>query len=437
MVRVAFEGYGCTLSYGESRRTRTLADEAGWETTDDASSASIVVIHTCTVIGRTERSMLRRIDTLAMSGRMVIVGGCLPRAQAEVVEAMKEELIVPVLGQDPEDVIKALGKVDHSLIDDPLFLPKVDPHTGSRPDPGRRTDAIVPIASGCLGRCSYCITRMAWGSLESSPVEKVVPAAREWLDLGFREVQLTAQDTGAWGRDLPGEPTLPDLVRAVASIEDAPSEYRIRVGMLNPDSLAPILDDIVEVLRLPRVYRFVHLPIQAGSDRILELMRRRYNVAEYLDLVARLRKAVPDVTLHTDIICGFPGEEDEEFDATLAMLKEVRPDVTNVKGFSVRPRTEAATMDGAIDGAVMKRRTRRASKLVEQLSQTALSFHEGEEVEVMVTEIGKGGTQTMMARDGRYNPVVVAEAEDIQVGQFLSVHITEAKGVYLLGEVVE
>jgi MiaB/RimO family radical SAM methylthiotransferase len=277
---------------------------------------------------------------------------------------------------------------------------------------------------------------MAWGSLESSPVEKVVVAARGWLDQGFREVQLTAQDTGAWGRDLPGDTALPDLVRAVASIEDAP-EYRVRIGMLNPDSLEPILDDLVEVLRLPRVYRFVHLPIQAGSDRVLGLMRRRYTVAGFQDLVARLRKAVPDLTLHTDIICGFPGEEDEEFDATLGLLREVRPDVTNVKGFSPRPSTEAATMNGAIKGSVMKRRTRRASKLVEQLSQTALSFHEGEEVEVMVTEIGKVGTHTMMARDGRYNPVVIAEAEAIKVGQLLTVHLTEAKGVYLLGEVME
>ncbi len=437
MVRVAFEGYGCTLSYGESRRTRTLAGEAGWETTDDASSASIVVIHTCTVIGRTERSMLRRIDTIAMSGRVVIVGGCLPRAQAEVVESMEEDLIIPVLGKEPEDLVEALGKVDRSLIDDPMVLRKVGTHTGSRPDPARRADAIVPIASGCLGRCTYCITRMAWGSLESSPVEKVVPIARGWLDQGFREVQLTAQDTGAWGRDLPGDTTLPDLVRAVASIEDPPSEHRVRVGMLNPDSLGPILDCYLEVLGLPRVYRFVHLPVQAGSDRILELMRRRYTVEEFKDLVVRLRKAVPDVTLHTDIICGFPGEEDEEFEATLGMLREVRPDVTNVKGFSPRPNTEAATMDGAIEGSVMKRRTRRVSKLVEQLSQTALSFHVGAEVEVMVTEIGKVGTKTLMARDGCYNPVVIAEAEDILVGQLLDVHITEARGVYLLGEVVE
>ncbi len=437
MVRVAFEGYGCTLSYGESRRTRALAEEAGWETTDDASTASMVVIHTCTVIGRTERSMLRRIDTLAMSGRMVIVAGCMPRAQAEVVEALEEDLISAVLGKEPEDVVKALGKVDPSLLDDPMFLPGVEPHTGSRPDPARRTDAIVPIASGCLGRCSYCITRLAWGALESSPVDKVVAMAREWMDKGFREVQLTGQDTGAWGRDMEGDDSLPQLVRAVATMDEAPAEYRVRVGMLNPDSLEPILDGFVEMLRLPRVYRFVHLPVQAGSDRILELMRRHYTVAGFEDMVARLRKAVPDLTLHTDIICGFPGEEDEEFDATLDLVKRVRPDVTNVKGFSPRPHTEAATMDGAIEGAVMKRRTRRASKLVEETSAKCLSFHEGEEVEVLITEVGKAGTQTMMARDGRYNPVVIPDGGDLSVGRMVTVRLTEARGVYLLGSVVE
>jgi tRNA A37 methylthiotransferase MiaB len=154
MVRVAFEGYGCTLSYGESRRTRVMAEEAGWETTDDASSASMVVIHTCTVIGRTERSMLRRIDTLAISGRMVLVAGCLPRAQAEVVEALEEDLIMPVLGQEPEDVVKAMGKVDPALMDDPMFLPSVDPHAGSRPDPTRRTDAIVRVMHGAPSRAT-------------------------------------------------------------------------------------------------------------------------------------------------------------------------------------------------------------------------------------------------------------------------------------------
>jgi MiaB-like tRNA modifying enzyme len=436
MVRVAFEGYGCTLSYGESRRTRVLAEEAGWETTDDANSASMVVIHTCTVVGRTERSMLRRIDTLAISGRMVLVAGCLPRAQADVVESLEEDLIMPVLGQEPRDVVKVMGEVDPALMDDPMFLPGVDAHTGSRPDPLRRTDAIVPIASGCLGRCSYCITRMAWGALTSTPVETVVGQAREWLSQGFREVQLTAQDTGSWGRDLDGDATLPDLVGAVASINDTPGEYRVRVGMLNPDSLEPIFDGFVEALGMDRVYRFVHLPVQAGSDRILELMRRHYTVADFEDMVARLRKAVPDVTVHTDIICGFPGEEDEEFDATLDLLKRVRPDVTNVKGFSPRPRTEAATMEGAIEGPVMKRRTRRASKLVEQQSQKALEFHEGEEVEVLVTEVGKVGTNTMMARDARYNPVVVADGGGLAVGQVETVRLLEARGIYLLGEIL-
>jgi MiaB/RimO family radical SAM methylthiotransferase len=367
---------------------------------------------------------------------MVLVAGCLPRAQTDVVEALEEDLIKPVLGREPEDVVAVLGRVDPTLLDDPMFLPEVEPHKGSRPDATSRTDAIVPIASGCLGRCTYCITRLAWGALQSTPVEKVVDQAREWMALGFREVQLTAQDTGAWGRDLDGEQRLPDLVRAVASIEGAPAEYRVRVGMLNPDSMEPIFDDLVEVLRLPRVYAFVHLPVQAGSDRVLEHMRRHYTAAEWEDLVVRLRKAVPDVTLHTDVICGFPGETDEEFEETLALIRRVRPDVTNVKGFSPRPRTEAAEMKGAVEGPVMKRRTRRMSALAEEMNSKAVAFHEGEEAEVLVTEVGKVGTDTMMARDGRYNPVVVERAKGLEVGQLATVRLLEARGVYLLGELV-
>jgi MiaB-like tRNA modifying enzyme len=438
MVKVAFEAYGCTLSYGESRRARKLADEAGWDTTDDASEASLVVVHTCTVVGRTERSMLRRVDELAISGRQVLVAGCLPRAQEEVVEAMAEDLIMPVLGQEPEDVIGALNMVDKMLLDDPMFLPPVEPHLGSRPDPTKRSDAIVPIANGCLGRCTYCITRLAWGKLESTTIDQAVATSKGWLDLGFREVQLTAQDTGAWGRDLEGGELLPDLVQAVAAIDNGSREYRVRVGMLNPESLEPMVERFAEMMDLPRVYRFVHLPVQAGSDRILDLMRRRYTVAEFESLVDALRKLVPDITFHTDVICGFPGEEDEEFNATLALLKRARPDVVNVKAFSPRPHTEAAKMGGAIEGSVMKRRTRRASTLAEELNRRGLEAHVGDVVEVLVTELGKAGTDTMMARDGRYNPVVISAPVDgsLAVGTFSEVELTETRGVYLLGELI-
>ena len=439
MVRVAFEAYGCTLSYGESRRTRALADAAGWETTDDASSASIVVLHTCTVIGRTERSMLRRIDELSMSGRQVVVAGCLPRAQEEHVEAMADEMVLPVLGQEPEDVVEVLGRVDLSGLDDPLFLPGVEAHVGSGPDPAERTDAIVPIASGCLGRCTYCITRLAWGPLTSRSVDRVVSEARGWMDAGFREVQLTAQDTGAWGRDLQDGAKLPDLVRAVSSMDGVPGEYRVRVGMLNPDSLRPILEDLVGAMALPRVYRFMHIPVQSGSDRVLELMGRRYTVATFEDLVSTVRGEVPDITLHTDIICGFPGEEDEEFEATMDLLRRVRPDVVNVKGFSPRPHTEAASMEGAVEGPLMKRRTRRASTLAGELIAEGLEAHAGETVDALVTEVGKPGTGTMMARDPRYNAVVVSSGDDgtPRVGQVVTVNLEEARGVYLVGSLSE
>ncbi len=432
-MRVAFEAYGCTLSYGESRRARRLAGEAGMEVTEDASAAPIVVMHSCTVIGRTERHMMRRARELAASGRRVVLAGCLPRAQREQAAALEREGISVVLGQEPGDVLTVLRRFGPEHLREPVSLPEVATHAGSIPDPSKRTDAIVPIASGCLGSCSYCITRFAWDRLHSRPIEDVVEEVRGWLLEGFREVQLTAQDTGVWGRDLGGHARLPDLVCAIARVEEAPADHRVRVGMLNPDSLGPILADLADALVAPRVYRFAHVPVQSGSDRVLGLMRRHYTAESFASLIGDLREAVPGVTVHTDVICGFPTETEEDFERTLDLLRRVRPDVTNVKAFSPRPGTEAASMDGAPHGRVVKDRTRRAALLCGELTRASLERRVGERAEVLVTEVGKRGT--LMARDGGYRPVVLDGGEGApRVGHVVPVRIVGSRGVYLMGE---
>jgi len=434
-MRVAFEAYGCTLSYGESRRARRLAEGAGIATTDDASAAPVVVMHTCTVIGRTERHMLRRAREVASTGRRVVLAGCLPRAQGDLAAELEREGIVVVDGEAPADVVVALRGLDGSAAADAAVLPPLASHAGSLPDPARRTDAIVPIASGCLGACSYCLTRLAWGALRSAPLQAVVDEARGWLAEGFREVQLTAQDTGVWGRDLDGDKRLPDLVRAVASIGAAPEGYRVRIGMLNPDSLAEVLEGLSRAMLLPRVYKFAHVPVQSGSDRVLGLMRRGYAAQEYERLVAALRGAVPGVTVHTDVICGFPTESEEDFERTLDLMRRVRPDVTNVKAFSARPGTEAASMDGKVHGRVAKERTRRAAALAGELNHASLQALVDDESDVLVTELGRG--RTLMGRDIRYRPVVMpGGAGSPLVGQVVRVRLAGARGVYLQGELI-
>jgi MiaB-like tRNA modifying enzyme len=434
-MRVAFEAYGCTLSYGESRRARRLAEAAGIATTDDASVAPVVVMHTCTVIGRTERHMLRRAREVASTGRRVVLAGCLPRAQGDLAAELAREGILVVDGEAPEDVVAALAGLSDGAPADAAGLPPLASHAGSLPDPTRRTDAIVPIASGCLGACSYCLTRFAWGALRSVPLQAVVDEARGWLAEGFREVQLTAQDTGVWGRDLEDGGRLPDLVRAVASIDAAPADYRVRVGMLNPDSLADVLGDLARAMLLPRVYRFAHVPVQSGSDRVLGLMRRDCTASEYERLVAALRGAVPGITVHTDVICGFPTESEEDFESTLGLMRRVRPDVTNVKAFSARPGTEAASMEGKVHGRVAKERTRRAAALAGELTHGSLKALVGGEADALVTELGKG--RTLMGRDIRYRPVVMpGGAGSPLVGQVARVRLAGARGVYLLGELI-
>jgi len=312
-MKIYIETHGCTANISDSQEIRNAVLASGGEVVGTPEEADTVVVNTCAVTEFTSRSMLKAVKRY--EGKRVVVAGCMAAAQPHLLKDLRNVEISGAAGADA--AARTLG---------------IRPAAGGPFIKG--TTAVISIAEGCRGHCTYCIVRLVRGPLRSAPPSKVVESVKTALGMGAKEIFLTAQDAGAYGLDTGGR--LPALMKEVLRIEGG---HRIRIGMMNPFSIADIVDDMAGVFNDPRVYKFAHIPVQSGSDRILGLMGRPYKESQYRDIVARLRQGVPGITLSTDYIVGFPSETDEDFALTMADLRATRPLKVNITRFSPRPGT--------------------------------------------------------------------------------------------------
>src|SRR5213592_3354920 len=313
-VKIFVEAHGCTQNYGEARLMQeTLAGQGhALVTTEGDADAHVLV--TCTVVETTERNMIRRMTELAAYDKPLIIAGCMAAAQRQ----------------------RVLDTVPRAKLLPPRKWPQIVELLDSGTACGERSadiesqsfgwhDAIIPIEQGCVGRCTYCITRVARGRVASYPVDTIIEQVRRSVDRGMKEIKLTGQDTGAYGLD--AGTNLAALLRAVDGLA---GKFRVRVGMADPLTVYPIVDELVEAYGSEKIFKFLHLPVQSGDDAILEAMRREYNVAQFEDIVHTFRRAYPRITLSTDVIVGFPGEDDDQFGKTMELIERIRPDIVNV-----------------------------------------------------------------------------------------------------------
>jgi len=386
-VRVCVETYGCTMNQGEGLALEQSLFTLGFELVPTCEDADIAVINTCVVIQATELKILKRMRQLREAGKELVITGCMA-------SVMREE----ILRRFPDSLV--IAPLDYDDFEEE-FRGRFGTGRGLHfPRPGWGVTAIVPIAQGCLGSCSYCITRLARGSLESYPPESVVASVRKAVGEGSKEILLTAQDTGCYGFDIGT-----DLACLLGMVVEVPGDFRVRVGMMNPDSLRDVLGPLIQAYHDPKIYKFLHLPVQTGSDRLLESMGRGYSVEEFERQVARFRMEHPRLTLSSDVITGFPGEREEDHRATVKLVRRLRPNVLNVTRFSSRPGTEAAMMTGQVVSRIAKERSRELAKVRFEVAAEKNAVRKDERLEAMVTEVGKPGT--VICRDDSYVPIVV------------------------------
>ncbi|RZN34060.1 MAG: tRNA (N(6)-L-threonylcarbamoyladenosine(37)-C(2))-methylthiotransferase [Methanophagales archaeon ANME-1-THS] len=288
--------------------------------------------------------------------------------------------------------------------------------------------SIIPIAMGCVGRCSYCVVKQARGELISYAPEKIREAVKHAVERGAKEIQITSQDCSAYGCERGDGFKLPELLALVTSVE---GDFSVRVGMMNPCTISHILDALLEAFESEKIFKFFHVPVQSGSDKVLRDMRRGYKAADFIELVTRIRKRFADCTLCTDFIIGFPTETEEDFHASLKLLEEVKPEKVNITRFSPRPGTDAAQLKDLLDRE-KKRRSRIFSALERRIGFETQKALEGKELTVLITEKGtKGG---VIGRDPAYRMVVLDE--EVPLGASQRTRIREARGTYVRGEVV-
>jgi len=420
MAKIWVEAYGCSASYADSEMISGLVINGGHTLANSSEESDLNLIVTCSVKDATANKMIHRIKSL--KSKPLIVAGCLPKAEQETVEKFsdKASLLGPnSLGKTLQVInstLKGVRKIELADTDlSKVGLPKI------RLNP---TVGIVEIASGCMSECTFCQTKLAKGDLTSYRIGDIVRQVQHEVEEGCREIWLTSTDNGCYGFDIGTD--LPELVKAVTEI---PKEFSIRVGMMNPMYMPRIREGLLRSFENNKVFKFLHVPVQCGSDKVLNDMKRGHTSETFRDVTNKFRKKFPEFTISTDVIVGFPTETREGFEQTVELIKETKPDIVNLSRYSARPGTEAAEWE-QVDVAEVKRRSKEIFNLTNRISLENNQDWIGWKGDVLFDENADKGIR---GRNFAYKPIFVKES--IEIGQSHCVKIVDATNHSLVGEI--
>ncbi|MGB0856210.1 MAG: tRNA (N(6)-L-threonylcarbamoyladenosine(37)-C(2))-methylthiotransferase [Nitrosopumilus sp.] len=420
MAKIFVEAYGCSASFADSEMISGLVVNGGHTLVDNSLDSDLNMIVTCSVKDATANKMIHRIKSL--KAKPLVVAGCLPKAEKSTVEKFTENasMLGPnSLGQTLQVIDSTLkGRKQIALEDSDLSkigLPKIRLN---------QTVGIVEIASGCMSECTFCQTKLSKGDLSSYRLGDIVRQVQTEIKEGCKEIWLTSTDNGCYGFDIGTD--LPTLINKV---RDIPENFMVRVGMMNPMYMPRIKKELVESFDNDKVFKFLHIPVQSGSDKVLHDMKRGHTAGTFKEIVEKTQKRFDNFTISTDIIVGFPSETEEDFEKTIALLEQTKPDVVNLSRYSARPGTDAAEWE-QIEVSEVKRR----SKIIfEQISKISMNNNKkwiGWKGDVLFDEKTEEGIK---GRNYAYKPIFVRD--NVDIGQTHTVEIIATSVNRLIGKI--
>jgi threonylcarbamoyladenosine tRNA methylthiotransferase CDKAL1 len=423
-MQVFVRSFGCSANTADSEVLSGCLVNGGFELATSESTANIVIYNSCAVKGPTEDRIISALKQI-QSNTKIVITGCLPLISLERLkrEVRFDALLGPSVGKNIVQIVKRVvnGETIIDLDSAATSNPELDlPRIQTNP-----IISIVPINYGCLGSCSYCCVVHARGHLRSCSIDRIVDRIKKDADSGFQEFWLTSQDTASYGREI--GTNLAELLKAVTAVE---GNFHVRVGMMTPNLIHPFLSDLVDAFRSEKVFKFVHLPVQSGDDEVLRRMRRFYTAAEFKETVAAFRNEFSQITLSTDVICGFPGETIDAFENTIHLIKDIKPDIVNVSKFFARPKTAALSMSAeSVTKSEINSRSAEMAKLAKQVALERNQAWANWEGEVFVDEIGKV-EGSWVGRNFAYKPVSILSSENL-LGKIVQVKILKTFSTHL------
>ncbi|VVA94997.1 unnamed protein product [Arabis nemorensis] len=418
--------FGCSHNQSDSEYMAGQLTAFGYALTEVPDDADLWLINTCTVKSPSQSAMSTLISRGRSGKKPLVIAGCVPQGSRDLKELEGISVVgVQQIDRVVEIVEETLKGHEVRLLNrktlPALDLPKVRKNNFIE---------ILPINVGCLGSCTYCKTKHARGHLGSYTVDSLVERVRTVISQGVKEIWLSSEDTGAYGRDI--GVNLPILLNAI--VKELPSDQStmLRIGMTNPPFILEHLKEIAAILRHPCVYTFLHVPVQSGSDSVLTAMNREYTLSDFRTVVDTLTELVPGMQIATDIICGFPGETDEDFSQTVELIKDYKLSQVHISQFYPRPGTPAAKMK-KVQSKIVKQRSRELTCVFEAFAP--YTGMEGKVERIWITEIATDGVHLVGHTKG-YIQVLISAPESM-LGTSAMARITSVGRWSVFGEVIE
>ena len=434
MKYVYIETYGCAANQNNSEILAGLLRSGGYQITNNSDIADILIINSCIVKGKTENKIKRRVQDLVgdFSEKLLIVTGCMPETDFKSLKSLAPCAVFLGTHHFKEIVKLIKDKVENKLdskkqkyyldfsYEEKVLLPKI---------PKNKLISITQISGGCLGDCSYCKARLAKGALFSYDIDKIVKSIESDLSNGAKEVWLTSQDCVSYGLDK-GRYLLPELLKRILDLKH---NFKLRLGMSNPNHIYPILDELIEIYKNKKMYKFLHIPIQSASDKVLKDMKREYKISMVEEIIGRFKEDFVDGVVATDIIVGYPTESEEDHLNNVNFISQIKPDVFNLSKFSSHKGTEAGKLD-VLDIDVINKRASELMKLHRDGALENKKKFVGCQVRVFLNSMAEM-PGFLEGRDKNYNIVFVRGGKEL-LGKNVEVRVKMVGVHHMFGKIV-
>jgi tRNA-2-methylthio-N6-dimethylallyladenosine synthase len=428
--------FGCQMNAHDSEKLEGILEQIGYEKTDDENEADFVLYNTCTVRENANLKVYGRLGHLNKLKQnkpslVIALCGCMMQEDTVIAKIKKSYRFVDIIFGTHNiyklaELIKTRRESGRMVID--IWKEQKEIVEDLPSDRKYKFKACVNIMYGCNNFCSYCIVPYVRGRERSRKPEDIINEIKRLVEDGVVEITLLGQNVNSYGKNLQDSMSFANLLQEVEKVEGL---ERIRFMTSHPKDLS---DDLIEVFKnSKKICSHIHLPFQSGSTRILNLMNRKYTKDDYLELVRKIKAARPDVTLTTDIIVGFPGETDEDFEHTLDVVKQVKYNSAYTFIYSKRTGTPAALMDDQVSDEIIKVRFNKLHDTIQEIGSNITDKEVGGTYKVLIEEVNEKDNSLVSGRLENNLVVHLKGTKDL-IGKIINVKIVEAKGFYFFGE---